>query len=407
MCHQVTSCRGNSDTVKKIINTTKKLIPSWIAQRNNPIIAAHENQIPISAIIKYTAFLKLYLMPFNAFDPPYRDVDFDKSLYILPLGIWLPNGERLREFTLKTYISRHDLELGRLEDRYRDQPFAIRQIYGQFLPQIIDSVGGYTWEQLGEIFQTSTLRIIEQCYLVDVIVMALTVRYISYGSELGLVGTCPCSEEVKIVGGENTGYHDLGSIVLRELPGHINDLPQFQVEVGDRTFILEPPRFTQIPELANSELPLDIRLTLACSQPRINYEDLTIDEIDRIRAAIRCIYFGPDRGIDQDCPQCGMEWISYLEYGRDYEKFYLSLLRAPRLKDEPGSTEQYLNKIMYFLNTGSDAPKINIYDVTPSSRDFFTEELGEFYKQQEKKMKQSSAKSSSSRSSHKRPRKNT
>lgn len=394
--------------VKKIISTTKKLIPSWIAHRNNPIIAAQENQIPISAIIKHSAFLKLYLMPFNAFDPPYRDVDFDKSLYILPLGIWLPNGERLREFTLRTYTSRHDLELGRLEDRYRDQPFAIRQIYGQFLPQIIDSVGGYSWEQLSRILETSAMRIIEQCYLVDVIIMALTVRYVSYGSELALSGTCPCDEQIKIRGGENTGCHDLGSIILRELPGEIQDKPEFQIILRDRTILLQPPRFGQIPELAEVGLPLDIRLTLACSYPKIDYAALGCDEVNVIRDAMRCIYYGPDRGIEQDCPQCGMEWTSYLEYGRDYELFYLSLLSAPRLKDTVGSTEEYLNKIMYFLNTGSDAPKINVYDVTPSSRDFFVEQLSEFYKQQEKKMKQSSAKSSSgSRSGHKRPRKNT
>lgn len=332
----------------------------------------------------------------SALTPPYEDRELGELSFKLPLGVWLPNGVRLTDFAVGEYKGQQDLDLGRLEDRYAEHPQGLSKIYQEFLPTIITNVGGYSWQDLAHQFNCSPSQVINNFYIADVIALALSVRLCSYGSELALSGRCPCDEAFKIRGGENTGCHDLNSIVMRIYPYHYTEFPRFQVVVAERELFLEPAKFGQLDDISDGQLPLDTRLLLCCSSPRLSeteYGDLDIEIIDKLQVASKCLHYGPDKGIEQDCPQCGLEWTSYLEYGRDYEQFYLSLLSAPRSHNRPGATEEYLNRVTYFLSKGEQAPRQNALELSPSSREWWVKTLSDDYKKQEQQLKQQQAQS--------------
>ncbi len=79
--------------------------------------------------------------------------------------------------------------------------------------------------------------------------------------------------------------------------------------------------------------------------------------------------------------------------GGESETFYMSLLR-------PMMTEEYLDKVQFFLSAGPDAPLKDpalIDNMTHESLQRWVDQLSEMYKQQKEAMERQKARKASSR----------
>jgi hypothetical protein len=342
----------------------------------------------------------------------------------LPVGVWLPNGKRLTEFTLYPYNGQHDLDLGALEDNNRNHKRRTNRIYSEFMTKTVKSIGGYELAELTRMFDVNPFHFMEQLYLPDMLCLILHTRLMGYGKDIGINGYCACELQRLLKAGDGQqGYHDLTSVIIYKLPDTFKEPPQFELQLIDgwldddgnrhKTVVLEPPRFEDILDLQDKSRPRWQRLLYVCSvTPKFCdriFGTLTLDDIAKLRRSVQWLeQFGPDRKIEMDCayercPVANPEWDSELVLGENYEDFYCSLLCAPRTKDEPGGTEDYFNQLGFFWSIGPDAPTKSVKEVrdfSPLSREQITERLVEFHKEQERRNKeaQSKAKSQSSRS---------
>jgi hypothetical protein len=344
----------------------------------------------------------------------------------LPVGLWLPNGKRVTEFTLHPYNGQHDLDLGILEDNNRTHKRRTNRIYSEFMTKAVKSIGGYEITELSQMFDLNPFHFMERLYLPDMLCLILNTRLAGYGKDFGIHSYCVCELQRLLKAGDGQqGYHDLTSVIVYKLPDTFTELPQFELELIDgwlddegntcKTVILEPPRFEDILRLQDKTRVRWQRLLYVCSvTPKFSDTDrlfatLSLDDISKLRRSIHWLeQFGPERRIEMDCayekcPASNPEWESELVLGENYEGFYSSLLCAPRTKDEPGGTEDYFNQLGFFWSIGPDAPTKSVREVrefSPSSRESITERLVEFHKEQERRNKeaQSKAKSQNSRS---------
>lgn len=324
-----------------------------------------------------------------------------------PLGIWMPNGQRLRDFTLNPYNGHHDLSLGQLEDEHNTEDSGRwNRIHEVFLPEMIGAIAGYPLTQVASWVELPPPVLINHFYLADVITLILLIRLRVQGNEIALNGTCPCSEQFKIRGDVH-GYHLLDSVMVRTLPKEFTNRPLFRIDLEDgftwegerqMSIYLEPPRFGHIQDLAEDLLPLDVRLLFACSvYPKItprSYWQLSPIDLEIIRDQLdNAIHFGPDRSIEMDCPKCSLQWDQPLEYGGAYENFYCPLLCAPRMSREPGGTEAYLDEITFALSYGEDVSmsREDVLKMSPKSRNRQIEKVSEQRRKQKEAMDKSNA----------------
>ena len=149
---------------------------------------------------------------------PHQTLELSELGQYLPLGIWTPDGERLRDFTLARFVGHHELILGELEDANRDRPDKYNRIFTQFLPEILLEIGGYPLKDLAALLQTSVSKLLASIYVADVLVILLNIKCTGISPLVPLTGECPCEEKFKIRGGENTQAHDMSTVEVRSLP---------------------------------------------------------------------------------------------------------------------------------------------------------------------------------------------
>lgn|GEM_PF-3933160 len=341
----------------------------------------------------------------HTFTPlPYEILELEQLGQTLPLGVWMPNGDRLRDFTLARFIGRHELILGELEDANRTRPDKYNRVITQFLPEILLEIGGYPLKDLAAQFGLSVSKFIASMHLADILVIVLNVRAIGMSPLVPLTGECPCEERFKIRGGENTAAHDMMSVEVRVLPDGEDYPPIVRVELADGILLgdvridvvhLSPYRFGQVPAITNPETALDLVFLGQFTDPPIKgqlYRGASSRDIKRIISRMSQLIYGPERKVPMDCPRCGLEWDIPLAYGMGYEYFYLSLLSAPRESEEIGSTAEYFNKIAKFLTFGEQAPFSSLQEVlnlTPRDRGWWVKEVSESYEKQQKEMEKS------------------
>ena len=334
---------------------------------------------------------------------PHQTLELSELGQYLPLGIWTPDGERLRDFTLARFVGYHELILGELEDANRDRPDKYNRIFTQFLPEILLEIGGYPLKDLAALLQTSVSKLLASMYVADVLVILLNIKCTGISPLVPLTGECPCEEKFKIRGGENTQAHDMSTVEVRSLPDDY-DSPMLRVELDDGIAIgdiridvihLHPYRFGQLPEVMNPDTALDLTLLAALTDPPLKgqlYRTASPRDIKKILSHLPQIFFGPERKVPMDCPKCGFDWEIPLGYGRGYEYFYFSLLSAPRESEEAGSTAEYFNKVAKFLTFGEQAPFSSLQEVlnlTPTSRTWWIKDVSETYEKQQKEMEKS------------------
>jgi hypothetical protein len=336
----------------------------------------------------------------------YEDIGLGEIKQRLPLGIWLPSGKRIREYSLHHYDGYADLSLGSLEDENEDEDDRLNRIYCEFISTRLKSLKGYSLETIATQFEISPYQVIGNFYLADAIALILKMRLGVWGKDIAVSGVCPCPEQFKIRGGEKHGYHNLESVIVRTLPDSVEEPPIFRIDLEDgftwngdffNAIYLEPPRFNQILELADDLLPLDVRLLFTCSvHPKVTpsiYWQLSPDDLSIIRQEIDVVYFGPDRKLEMDCPKCGLVWDQPLDLGGAYENFYCSLMSAPRMKREAGATEAYLDEIAFALSYGEDVSltREDVLKMSPQARDRFINKVSEQRKKQKEEMDKANA----------------
>ncbi|QLE46380.1 hypothetical protein FD723_39915 (plasmid) [Nostoc sp. C052] len=337
-------------------------------------------------------------------DINYQDIELGALGQKLPIGIWTPQGQRLQEFFIRRYVGKYDVALGELEDMYSEHPDKHTKILNQFLPQVIETIGGYEMLDLAILLTERNLpKLIESMYLADVLYLILRIRLLAQGKDIPLSGKCPCPEEAEIQGGKNTAPHDLNTMNIRILPDNeprpIYTIPlQQSIEFANEAIAqiqLEPLRFGHLLNLRDESLPLDIHLLQLSSSPCLSaqlYRQLCPDDIDNLRNSVKKINFGPEKSIFMDCPMCGYDWLIPLEHGQGYEDFYINLMKAPRESDEVGATSSYFNRISKFLCFGDQAPCSSLKEVlelTSGERDWWVKDLSETYERQQKEMEKS------------------
>lgn len=322
----------------------------------------------------------------------------------LPIGIW--TGERwLRSYTIKEYTGKDDERLGRLEDAAGDKPDRHERVLGSLLPPLIESIEGYSLEEVCAMMGgISKSRFVSELFLADAISIALNLRLMSYGWELLIGGTCPCERRIPL-GRTEDGYHDLRTVQIRQII-NLETEPVFTCQLveplGDIDQIrLFPPRLHQIPMLAEANYPLALRLLFNCSNitPEIFSEarGATLKQLAEVALNLQ---FGPHDSIEMSCPKCEREWLGGLEYGINYEDFYLSLIGAPRQDDSPGSTTKYLDEVAFALMFGKQAPfssREDVLNLVPQSRNWWLNKVRTTLEQQADEMKKAQSKAKSGR----------
>lgn len=315
----------------------------------------------------------------------------------LPLGIFL-NGDRLREYTLKPYIGHHDVLLGRLEDENRENPDRLIRIYSQFLPQIVETIDGWPIAEVASRLNLSPPRLFQSMYSADILSLLLNVRCRGTGPDIAIPCTCPyCGHRINHKESGDIYTHDLSSVVLRGCDTLISP-PLFHVELvrsvdGIDKCYWTPPIFKEIA----SELDVFSKVNILATDVLSQISDEILDRLyyrdyNKIQQAINASWFGPEPSIPMDCPSCMGEWVAAVD-----ANFYFSTFTPPRPNQKVGSVEKYFNELDFFFRTGEQAPRNDVFEMTPSSREFWIKKLSEMYKKQKEEMDKSAAKSKSRR----------
>lgn len=338
----------------------------------------------------------------------YSEISFkDKELahwgLSLPLGIFL-EGKRLQQFTLKPYKGSHDVLLGQLEDDNQDLEDSLRlqKIYCNFLPSIVDTIDGWPLNEICSALKISPPRFFGEMYTADILALILNIRCRGYGENISISSTCPYCN-YKINGNESLqlSYHDLSSVIVRGCETLLKP-PIFKIPLQKEydkfnSLCWQPPKFKDTTQNVGvnaifsriyQENDGDL---VPLSQE--SFSVLFYRDINKLRQSLLLGWFGPEKSIPMDCPSCLAEWVSPLE--QNWESFYCSLLSPPRPNSKRGSVEKYLNEIDFFFRTGEQAPKIDVFQISPETREFWLNKLSEMYKKQKEEMDKSAAKSKS------------
>lgn len=321
----------------------------------------------------------------------------------LPLGIFV-NGERLREYTLKPYLGRHDVLLGRLEDDNRDVPNKLTKIYCQFLPEVVESIDGWPISDIASRMGTSPVRMFSELYTADFLSLVLNVRCKGIGPEVAISSTCPfCSHKINHKSSGDIYHHDLSSVVIRGCD-YLAGPPLFKVPFNKSygtidCFYWQPPKFTEVAHGEDYD-PVMLRTFLAPGGVLTQISESMCDRLhyldfNKLKCSLDNSWFGPEQTIPMDCPNCLSEWVSPLH--SEWEEFYCSLLSPPRPNNKRGSVEEYFNELDFFFRTGEQAPRIDVFETTPTSREFWVKKLSQMYQKQKEEMDRSAAKSKSKR----------
>lgn len=258
----------------------------------------------------------------------------------LPIGIFLETHEgleRLQDYTLVPYKTKYDRVLGQLLSAPKAK---LATVLGAFLPQMIESIGGYTVKEVAQKMNVSTQRLIEGMYLADALAIVLSIRLASQGGDISMSAQCPnCGTQNEDDPKKGRPFHDLNSVevgVVRDLRHKI----RVEVNLSDGIQIIDdvakkihmqPLRLFQVDQIAKpgSGIPVDIALLYAmvCGLPEATtlgnledqrkmgqifsdefYDELTRDDLKTIRKAIEVLQPGPEMNADMNCSACGHEW---------------------------------------------------------------------------------------------------
>lgn len=250
----------------------------------------------------------------------------------LPVGFFL-NGERLQDFDLQPYTTKHDLLLSQRTNE--DLHIKI----GRFLPTIIRTIGGYPIDDLAKELSVKPEVMFQRAYLADALMMILNVRLETVGADVAITDQCRrCG--TKVQDDESAGYHDLGQVTvntvlnLKAPPVVRIDLQDELVEFGNLVthVLMSPFRSFQSKDLKGvpeDKIEMATMMHMICGMPDVpeydgvsrniftedTYKRLSLRDRDRLMAAARkLIKIGPTVGVELTCEGCRFEWTSFLPW---------------------------------------------------------------------------------------------
>lgn len=143
----------------------------------------------------------------------------------LPVGI-ICGDECLKDFTLNPYSADYEIALGRLVEANTDREGNLKdpvKVIKEFLPLVINTIGGQPLKDLARNLSTSTSRLIEGMYWGDVTTLFLALRLQAQGFEIAMAAKCPkCGTLAEDNPKKGRSYHDLSSVTIKV----IRDLTQ-------------------------------------------------------------------------------------------------------------------------------------------------------------------------------------
>ena len=257
---------------------------------------------------------------------------------MLPVGVFL-DGERLQAFVLSPYKTKHDRILGQLLSAPKVK---ISQVLGQFLPQVVETIGGFTLKEIAGKLSLSTSKLVENMPLADALTLVLAIRLGAQGPDIAMSAQCPaCGAQNDDDPAKGRPYHDLSSVEV----SIVKDLrTRLQVEVtlidgiddGSekiKTLLMQPLRLFQVDKIATpgSGVPVDIGLLYSMVSAIPNsptyanirgqvfsdnlYDELTMKDLNLLRKVIEKLQPGPDMNADMTCSSCGNEWKAAIGWG--------------------------------------------------------------------------------------------
>lgn len=278
-------------------------------------------------------------------------VEFAEMEQKLPIGVWF-EGERLQEFTLHPIKTKFDLVLGRLINAHKTK---VVTILAQFLPQVVETIGGYPVADLASKMSLSPQRFFEGMAFGDVLMLLLHIRKAAQNSTLvAMAADCPaCNYKNQDNPTKNIPFHDLAGLdipVVREL----SQKPVFEVLLEDglaihgetiRRILMQPPKLHHMNKISDAMAVTDVEM-LYCMVVGLPdseiygkvkgqvfgddlYGELTIKDLARLRDAIEKIQLVPDMSVEMTCARCGHEWDSLVNWG-NLRAFLFTAPTAPK-----------------------------------------------------------------------------
>lgn len=182
----------------------------------------------------------------------------------LPVGIFLPDGTRLRDFILKPYHGDDEVILGRIIEDASDRSGNLTnpmKVLKQFLPYVVDSIGGLTIKEIAAKFATSVSEIFGRMYLGDVTTIMMKLRLQAHGFEFAMSAECPkCGTVTSDDPAKGRAFHDLSSLVIKTIP-NLPQKPVFELVLPESFMLyedeitrlwLEPLKLNQLDKLLKS-----------------------------------------------------------------------------------------------------------------------------------------------------------
>ena len=257
----------------------------------------------------------------------------------LPVGLFTPDGEHLKDFELDVYRTKYDRILGTLLQAPKAK---ITSVLGQFLPQYIKTIGGYTFPELSQKFSgISAAKIIENMALGDALAIVVQIRLASQGVDIAMSAQCTnCGAQNDDDPMKGRPYHDLSStevVCFTEL----SQKPLIDVVLKDgiermgetiKHIYMQPLRLFQLEKIATpgSGTPVDIALLygMISAIPDVEayqnvrgqvfsdelYDDLSQADLEILREAVEKIQPGPDMNAEMTCASCGTDFKSQIPW---------------------------------------------------------------------------------------------
>jgi hypothetical protein len=255
----------------------------------------------------------------------------------LPIGIFL-DGERLTSFTLKPYKTKYDRVLGEILGRPK---ITILSALQQFLPLMIETIGGIPLADLAQKLSTSPARLFGGMYLGDALSIVVSIRMAAQGPHIKMSATCPsCGTENEDKGTIAEPYHDLSGLPIKKIV-HLSSDPVVEVrlkdglEVGkEKLFriLMQPLKLHQFEAIAKPGAgAMDVLMLyeMVVGLPESEYygkakgrvfsddlyDELTMADQQILVKAIERLQIVPKMEAEMVCIGCGHKWDAGLPWG--------------------------------------------------------------------------------------------
>lgn len=255
----------------------------------------------------------------------------------LPIGIFL-EGERLTSFTLKPYKTKFDRILGEILGRPK---VTILSALQQFLPMMVETIGGIPLGDLAAKLSTSPARLVSGMYLGDALSIVLSIRMAAQGPHIKMSATCPaCGTDNEDKGTPAEPFHDLSYLPIKKVVLLSSD-PVVEVrlkdglEVGkEKLFrvLMQPLKLYQFEAIAKPGAgAMDILMLyeMVAGLPESEYygkakgrvfsddlyDELTMTDQQILVKAIERLQITPKMEAQMECIGCGHKWDAALPWG--------------------------------------------------------------------------------------------